>query len=344
MDWWVSSLDLEGTRKYNLAARWLLRQTGVVRQRGEEFTPKELEYQKEMRGRDDEGNETVLVEEDLLAGLHKLLASLEEINGRTTLHKRGELRNLFYQQLGRRPGERVSEFCSRFRTVVADLKQEGVKIPDSELGWFLREKVGLDPLRKQLLDTALGGKEEYALIEAEILRLFKDLHSSDPLFKKTGLQKFFGPRRSPAPSLGSSSWVASGFSSNYRSPSASSSSATSTPRAPFRPQLGRQAKVAEAEDEEGEAEDYNEDEGHAGLEEVLQTEEIEELAEEGADDELIGGLEALVEAGAEALGPMREARSRLEQVWKDRGYQATGGAPAGKAAGKKGATAASRKA
>ena len=198
MDWWVSSLDLEGTRKYNLAARWLLRQTGVVRQRGEEFTPKELEYQKEMRGRDDEGNETVLVEEDLLAGLHKLLASLEEINGLTTLDKRGELRNLFYQQLGRRPGERVSEFCSRFRTVVADLKQEGVKIPDSELGWFLREKVGLDPLRKQLLDTALGGKEEYALIEAEILRLFKDLHSSDPLFKKTGLQKFFGPRRSPA--------------------------------------------------------------------------------------------------------------------------------------------------
>ena len=163
MDWWVSSLDLEGTRKYNLAARGLLRQTGVVRQRGEEFTPKELEYQKEMRGRDDEGNETVLVEEDLLAGLHKLLASLEEINGRTTLDKRGE-----HQQLGRRPGERVSEFCSRFRTVVADLKQEGVKIPDSELGWFLREKVGLDPLRKQLLDTALGGKEEYALIEAEI--------------------------------------------------------------------------------------------------------------------------------------------------------------------------------
>ena len=99
--------------------------------------------------------------------------------------------------------------------------------------------------------------------------------------------------------------------------------------------------MAEAEDEEGEAEDYNEDEGHsdeepAGLEEVLQTEaealaaEIEELAEEGADDELIGGLEASVEAGAEALVSMREARSRLQQVRKDRGYQAPGGAPAGK--------------
>ena len=101
--------------------------------------------------------------------------------------------------------------------------------------------------------------------------------------------------------------------------------------------------MAEAEDEEGEAEECNEDEGHAdeepaGLEEVLQTEaaalaaEIEELAEEGADDELIGGLEASVEAGAEALASSAA------------GAEVPGGAPAGKAAGKKGATAASRKA
>ena len=37
MSWWLSSLDQESTKKYNLAARWLLRQSGVVRQRGEEF-------------------------------------------------------------------------------------------------------------------------------------------------------------------------------------------------------------------------------------------------------------------------------------------------------------------
>ena len=41
-------MDLESTKKYNLAARWLLRQSGVVRQRGEEFTPDELAYQKEV--------------------------------------------------------------------------------------------------------------------------------------------------------------------------------------------------------------------------------------------------------------------------------------------------------
>ena len=42
--WWVSSLDLESTKKYNLAARFLLRQTGIVRQRGEEFPPEDLQY------------------------------------------------------------------------------------------------------------------------------------------------------------------------------------------------------------------------------------------------------------------------------------------------------------
>ena len=70
MSWWVSSLDLESTRKYNLAARRLLRQTGVVRQRGEEFTPQELEYKPAEVGFDPQTEEEiVLVEEDLLYGL-----------------------------------------------------------------------------------------------------------------------------------------------------------------------------------------------------------------------------------------------------------------------------------
>ena len=41
MEWWLESLDVNATTKYNLAARWLLRQSGIVRQRGEEFTPSE---------------------------------------------------------------------------------------------------------------------------------------------------------------------------------------------------------------------------------------------------------------------------------------------------------------
>ena len=46
------------------------------------------------------------------------------------------------------------------------MKAEGLTLPDAELGWFLKEKLGLDPLRKQLLETALLGSESYAVIES----------------------------------------------------------------------------------------------------------------------------------------------------------------------------------
>ena len=44
--------------------------------------------------------------------------------------------------------------------------------------------MGLESLRKQLLETALGSKEDYESVEAEALRLFRDIHTSDPLYKK----------------------------------------------------------------------------------------------------------------------------------------------------------------
>ena len=44
MAWRTQSLDLQSTKKFNLAARWLLRQTGIARQRGEEFDPQDLAY------------------------------------------------------------------------------------------------------------------------------------------------------------------------------------------------------------------------------------------------------------------------------------------------------------
>ena len=50
--WWISSLDLESTKRYNLAARWLLRKSGIVRQRGEEFDPSELAYKPAVEGAD----------------------------------------------------------------------------------------------------------------------------------------------------------------------------------------------------------------------------------------------------------------------------------------------------
>ena len=198
MSWWTSSLDLEASKKYNLAARWLLRQSGTVRQ----FTPEELGYQKEISRKDPETGELmVLTEEDPLAGINKLMAALEQMNGLTSLDKRGELRSQFYLTLSRKPGERVADFATRYRTSVADMKAEGIVLPDGELGWWLKEKLGLDALRKQLLETALAGAEGFNVIEAEILRLFRDLHLQDPLFRrleranapKLTIRRMFGP-------------------------------------------------------------------------------------------------------------------------------------------------------
>ena len=93
----MPSLGLESTRKFNLAARFLLRQSGTVRQRGEEFSPEDSAYQPEVRARDPEtGEEVTIVEEDLLAGLNKLMHALEGLNGQSVLDRRGELRTQFY--------------------------------------------------------------------------------------------------------------------------------------------------------------------------------------------------------------------------------------------------------
>ena len=181
MKWWVSSLDLESTKKYNLAARFLLRQTGIVRQHGEEFSPEDLQYRPAQTITDPDSGEVFEIEkEDCLFGLKKLMQALEGINGMTALDKKGELRS---QYSIRKPGERVSEFSTGFRTVVADLRSEQVQLRSSEVGWFYKEKLGLDPLRKQLLETALQGADDYQTIETETLRLFKDLHMSDPMFR-----------------------------------------------------------------------------------------------------------------------------------------------------------------
>ena len=123
MSWWLCSLDLESTRKYNLAARWLLRQSGIVRQRGEEFNPEELAFKKAVTLTDPDSGEVLVDEpEDLLFGL---LAALEAMNGQSTLDKRGELRTQFYLHLARRAGERVADYASRFRTAVSDFEGRG---------------------------------------------------------------------------------------------------------------------------------------------------------------------------------------------------------------------------
>ncbi|CAE7904347.1 unnamed protein product, partial [Symbiodinium necroappetens] len=311
MEWWMSSLDVDNTKKFNLAARWLLRQSGVVRQRGEEFTPKELEYTKEVRARDPEGVEIVVTEEDPFSGLNKLMAALEEINGKTALDKKGELRRQFYTDLTRRPGERPADFLSRFRYLAAELKSEGIALPSSELGWFLREKLGLDPLRKQLLETALAGREKFEDVEAEALRRFFFLGG---LFVAK-----FGREHLVRTILvwgigGGSSWET--WWQGHRQAYAAEADEG---------QLNEEPEVEEEElvaDPAGDSPD---------LDEILEIEaealaaELEQAETEGVDAETLGQIEGCVEGAAEALITMRDAKARLQEVRRDRGFGKAGG-------------------
>ena len=299
VSWWISSLDLSSTGKYNLAARFLLRQEGIARQRGEEFTPDELVHRPAEVLKDPEtGADIEVSPANYLAGIEKLMDAWEQMNGRTALDKRGELRQMFYVDLVRSPNERVSEFATRFRSLVADLRAEGVVIHDNELGWWLKQKLGLDALRRQLLDTALAGSEDYNVTEREILRLFRDLHDNDPLRRKFDQPKLTIKRlfqHSNRPSSSASSVAPS----SYKTSSASVSSRSSSHRPGSG--LARQANVTEAVEEEDEtetADQQNGDEpvdGSGQLEEVLQAEaeilacELEQAEQEGVRDRVEGG-------------------------------------------------------
>ena len=304
-----------------------------VRQRGEEFTPAELAYKKAEMGIDPDTGEAIELEpEDPLAGLNKLLKALESINGKTDLDKKGELRSQFYLELKRKPCERISEFTTRFRTLTAEMKLEGIVLPPAELGWFLREKLGLDSIRKQLLlETALQGRDRYEEVEVEVLRLFKDIHTANPLYKRSQMndgkpslmQRFLAhtsQRRSSASTSGSGS--VSSFGRGGRFGGSASSVASSRPSS-FRSPGGRppmrQAMVAEFEETE-EAADYEEEaehgEGDDGGEE-----------EGNLDPSLVEELESGVEAAAESLVTMREATSKIADLRKDRGYGRVGSAP-----------------
>ena len=351
MSWWMASLDSEACKKYNVAARWALRQHGVVRARCEEFDPDELQGAAAEMGLDPEsGEEVILVEADPFAGLKKLMKALEESVGKTELDRRGELRAQFYQELRRAPGERISAFCTRFRTLASELKREGIELPKGELGWFLKDRMGLDSIRRQLLETALAGREEYEMVETEALRLFRDLHTADPLRKAAPgvggpplLSRFLssqgGSARTSTPSSGSSQ--ASTFKS-FRSGSSVGSFRSQPFRKPFQQhhQPPRQAMVAEGNDEAGDEEELVPAEDDAGaqhgeapsVEEVLQMEaeclasELQELEDEGVvEPALIEELESGVETAAESLVTMREARTRIAEVRKDRGFGKIGG-------------------
>ena len=82
--------------------------------------------------------------------------------------------------------------------------------------------------------------------------------------------------------------------------------------------------VEEAPDGDEQEPLHEDDEGQ--LAEILKTEaealaaELDEAADQGVDHETLQEVEETVESAAEALVTMKEARSRLAEVRKDRGY------------------------
>jgi hypothetical protein len=72
----------------------------------EEFSPDELKYKPAVVMKDTQTQEDIEVEpEDCLFGLNKLMKALEEINGMTSLDKKGELRSQFYLGTQRKASE-----------------------------------------------------------------------------------------------------------------------------------------------------------------------------------------------------------------------------------------------
>ena len=154
MEWWIASLGPESCKKYNVAARWALRQTGVVRARCEEFDPSDLVGTAEVRRADpDTGADVVTTAGDPFAGLRKRMKALEDSMGRTEMARKAELRKQFNQHIRRAAGEPISKFCTRYRTLIGEMRGEGINLPAGELGWFLKDsRLGLDALRVQVLD------------------------------------------------------------------------------------------------------------------------------------------------------------------------------------------------
>ena len=126
--WWLSSIDLKKTTDFNLAARFAMRQKGSARLRALEFDPKDLEYKPAKK----ELNVETGMEEDIPAqydyGIQRILSSWEEMVGRTALDRKGELRERFYMTLKRGPSESIPNFAMRFRTLVGEMKAEGVNV------------------------------------------------------------------------------------------------------------------------------------------------------------------------------------------------------------------------
>lgn len=84
----------------------------------------------------DTGADVVTTAGDPFAGLRKLMKALEDSMGRTEMDRKAELRKQFYQHIRRAAGERISACCTRYQTLIGEMRREGINLPAGELGCF----------------------------------------------------------------------------------------------------------------------------------------------------------------------------------------------------------------
>ena len=249
-------------------------------------------------------------------GIQRIMAACEEMVGRSATDRKGELRERYCLTLKRGNSESVTNFALRYRTLVAEMKAEGIQIDEGEQSWFYRQKLLLSKMQKQMLETTLGAAtENYMECEKESIRLFKRIHNVGGFARPGGRPSNFGRR---TPSLTSS--TLSRFRRSFPPLSASSSTSSTWRRGGGRPM--QSVHVTETEEHEAEHggedevqpevhetsnepadEDFDDDGELQGLQSVLEVmaAELDEVAEAGGDEEELQGIEDWVEEAVEAL-------------------------------------------
>ena len=302
---------------------------GVLTRRTIAYTPAE-EVQ------DEETGETLTLSPAKYdTGIQKILDAWDNMVGRSVTDKKGELRERYYMNTKRAPGEAVINFALRYRNFLSEMKQEGITIDEAERAWFFKQKLTLSELQKQMLETTLGAQtEDYAQCEKEAVRLFKRVH----LGQAGGHPGGKGPVRRPGLTSQALHKFRKGFSGSSSAPSMASTWSRRTPSSRY----SNSVNVADHEDQgdgdyENEAEDI--DAEHEAYEaeydevndtdemlqlqetvEVLAT-ELEEAATEGCDEEELAGLEEQIDGAVEALVTLREARTQINAMRRDRGFK-----------------------
>ena len=361
VQWWLHSIDLEKTTSYNLAARFAMRQKGSAKLRALEFDPKELEYIPAEKVKDEETDEMVELTPAVYdAGIQKILASWDDMVGRSQTDRKGELREKYYLQLRRGGSESIPNFALRYRTLVGEMKAEGIMVDPSEQAWFFKQKLALTELQRQMLETTLGVEtEDYGACEREAVRLFKRVHFGHGHGPGHGGPQHGGHGNFAKRPTSLTSSTLSRFRKSFPSTTSSSSS---TWRRGGGKGFGGSVNVTEYEDEdppeyeafeaeehpaEGEDDGGGDSESLGGFEGLQQTleamaTELDELADGSQADDDLAAIEEQVEGAVEALVTLREARSQINALKRDRGFRGPGTSSfkGGKGRGKKGSTGA----